>query len=505
MTITPRPYQAESVYTLIPNAFRAGHISVIRYAPMRSGKSIEQALMAQMAFEKGKRVVMLTHRSKIFKATLQHLGNAGVPCVEFTAGKKMPPGDWKVMLAMERSLWNVIRKSPDSILQPDLMLVDEIHLKNFCKIIDFFKSRNTKIFIVAFSGTPIGKHLHKYFSQIIINVDSQDLIASDDLVRCRAFQMQDKEVDKVKKSKGEFDPNELFKHYDKAKRYDGLINEYRDKVDGLKGIVFCCNIEHTVKTYQRFKDAGINAFMVHSGNKDYKMSEQVKEQMINDFESSADGVMINQGILDTGYDHPAMMWVAVDRATTSLQLWLQMASRAATPYPGKTEYVLLDFGMNHDRHGLVHQPRTWSLDPPKKKKKDEAAPVRECPKCGAMLFASVMICEFCQYEFPIPTEELREGIMCEVGTAIPLGMKGKIISDLSIDQLISLQQTKKISSPGIWRIIRTNHSDALSDKNPKNWISDYAKKKGYSCGWVFRQKKDMQEKAKIGYTNRIIN
>ena len=134
--------------------------------------------------------------------------------MEFTEGKKMPPGDWKVMLAMERSLWNVIRKSPDSILQPDLMLVDEIHLKNFCKIIDFFKSRNTKIFIVAFSGTPIGKHLHKYFSQIIINVDSQDLIASDDLVRCRAFQMQDQEVDKVKKSKGEFDPNESFKHYD---------------------------------------------------------------------------------------------------------------------------------------------------------------------------------------------------------------------------------------------------------------------------------------------------
>src|SRR3989304_800548 len=141
MNIPPRPYQPDSVYKLIPYSFRSGHTSIIRYAPMRSGKSIEQALMAKGAFEKGKRVILLTHRSKIFSSTLKHFGNAGIPCVDFTAGKKMPSGDWKVMLAMERTLWNVIRRNPDSILQPNLLLVDEIHLNNFSKIMDFFLNR----------------------------------------------------------------------------------------------------------------------------------------------------------------------------------------------------------------------------------------------------------------------------------------------------------------------------------------------------------------------------
>lgn len=461
---------------------------------MRSGKSIEQALMAKLSYEKGKRVVLLTHRSKIFSSTLKHLSNAGIPCVDFTAGKKMPMGDWKIMLAMERTLWNVIRKAPDSILQPDLLLIDEIHLKNFSKIIDFFKSRS-KVFIVAFSGTPKGEHLHKYFTDIIYNVDSADLIASGDLVRCRAYQAQDDEIDSVKKDKGEFDIRELFKHYDKPQRYSGLIKAYNEKVKGQKGIVFCCNIEHTVKTYQAFKDAGVNSFMVHSGNATYKMSEQEKDFMIREFESSKDGVIINQGILDTGWDCPSLMWVAVDRATTSLNLWLQMASRGATPYTGKHEYVLLDMGMNHNRHGLVHQKREWNLLPPKKRGAVQAAPCRTCPQCSAMLFASSMKCEFCGHIFERPETELKNGVMVLFETNTPVSVKGKRISELSIPELIACQQTKKITSHGIWRIARTNG---------KEFLREYAKQKKYTQAWLWRQEQEMKEAGKIGYRDAVL-
>lgn len=489
--ITPRPYQSESVYELIPEAFRAGHTSVIRYAPMRSGKSIEQALMTQRAYEKGSRIVLLTHRSKIFRSTLKHLGNAGVPCVDFSAGSKMPAGDWRVMLAMERTLWNVIRKAPDTILQPNLILVDEIHLNNFTKIIDFFKSRG-QVFIVAFSGTPKGKHLYKYFTKIIVNVDSMDLILTGDLVPCKAYQAQDDDIDKVKKDKGEFDSSELFKHYDKPRRYDGLIKEYNDKVKGLKGIVFCVNIEHTVKTYEAFKAAGVNAFMCHSGNKNYPMTEKESDAMITAFESSIDGVMINQGKLDTGYDHPPMKWVAVDRATTSLQLWLQMASRAATPHPGKNQYILLDFGMNHTRHGLIHQPRKWELKE-HIKGKDQAAPVKTCGGCGAMLFASIMKCEFCGFEFVRPETELKEGVMVLYETNTPVSARGKKISELTISDLIECQKTKKISSFGVWRIVKFRGNDS---------IYEYQKKIGYSQGWAFKHVKDLQEKGKDAFRHR---
>jgi hypothetical protein len=488
---------------------------------MRSGKSIEQALMAKGAYEKGKRVVLLTHRSKIFRSTLRHLSNAGIPCVDFTAGSHMPAGDWKVMLAMERTLWNVIRKSKkdstggekfyngvnnngydladNTILQPNILLIDEIHLNNFSKIIDYFLERanqlNQKLFIVAFSGTPQGKHLHKYFTEIIYNVDSADLIASGDLVKCRAYQAQDDEIDLVKKDKGEFDSKEMFRHYDKPKRYAGLLKAYNEKVKGLKGICFCCNIEHTVKTYQAFKDAGVNSFMVHSGNDTYKMSEQEKEFMIREFESSHDGVMFNQGILDTGYDHPPMRWVAVDRATTSLNLWLQMASRGATPYPNKTEYILLDMGMNHTRHGLVHQPRTWSLIEKKRNKKLQPAPVKLCPTCSAMLPARTMLCEFCGHIFERPTTELKDGVMVEYGGITPISVKGKRLSQLTPSELIECQTTGKITSHATWRIARSKGED---------FLTAYAKAKGYSNGWLWRHKNEMKDVTKIGFKDKIL-
>lgn len=506
--ITPRHYQADSVYKLIPEAFREGHTSVIRYAPMRSGKSIEQSLMALKAYEKGNRVILLTHRSKIFTSTLKHIGNAGVPCVDFTAGSKVPLGDWKCMLAMERSLWNAITRDPDSLLQPNILIIDEVHLKNFIKIIDFFnaraKERGVKLFVVGFSGTPKGKHLFKYFSKIIINVDSEDLIASKDLVPCKAYQMQDEDVDKIKKEKGEFSTKEMFKHYDKPKRYEGLIKEYNDKVKGLKGIVFCVDIEHTVKTYEAFKAAGVNAFMCHSGNKLYPMKEAESDRMIEAFEASSDGVMINQGKLDTGYDHPPMQWVAVDRATTSLQLWLQMASRAATPYPGKDRYVLLDFGMNHSRHGLVHQPRKWELKDPKKESKQQAAPVRICEGCSAMLYASARVCTFCGLELPKLSHIILNGVMVDVDTLTPLGITGKKISELTIKELSDCQKSGRLKATYVWRVLRTKEKKAIEAGLPDKFLSPYADIMDYSFGWVANHLHQMDEDGLTGYQDYVI-
>lgn len=483
-----RPYQSEQS-NLLRASFRMGHRKIILCSPTGSGKSLVMSDMTQKAYEKGSRVILLTHRMELFKSTLAHLGESGIPCIEITAGKKMPVGDWRVALCMEKTLWNIIRKNPDSILQPDLIIADEIHFQNFSKIIDHFSDAR----LIGFSATPSGKHIHKIYTDIIQNIDIPELIAQWYLVPCKAYQMQDN-FDDVKISKGEFEDKALFQHFNRAKLYDGLIDEFKKHVSGKKTMVFCCNVEHTEKTAMTFSKAGFeHVFMVHS-----KMSNQLRTNQINGFQSHPDGIMVNCGILTTGYDHPPVQCIVVYRATTSLPLWLQMQGRGSRIHPGKNNFTVLDFGQNHNRHGLWNQPRTWSLDPPKKRNKTQAAPVRECPQCSAMLFATVRLCEFCGYEFPIPTSELREGVMCEVNTSIPLGLKGKAIRDLNIDQLISLQKTKKISAPGIWRIIRTNESEQ------GGWVDAYAQKMGYSIGWAWRQKKDIKDRAKVGYTNKII-
>lgn len=479
-------YQVPAVYELIPNSFRRGNKRIIRCAPTGSGKSLEMSEMTRLAYNKGSRVLLLTHRKELFKSTLAHLGSSQIPCAELMAGSKMPIGDFKVLLAMEKTLWNVIRKDPNSIPEINLIIVDEGHFNNFTKIINYFE----KSFVITFTATPQGKHIHKLYTDIIDNVGIPELIQQGYLTPCKPYMMKDPDgFDKIKIKGEDFDNKELFAHFDKSNRYKGVLEEYFRLVNGLKGIIFCVNVAHSIKTHETFLEAGVGSFICHSN-----MSEDERDRNIREFEKSVDGVMINCGILTTGYSHDPIMFVFIDRATVSLPLWLQMQGRGSRKYPGKDFFVVADFGENHTRLGLWNQPRTWDIKEPKKKKKQQAAPVKNCPSCGAIVFATTRLCEFCGFNFPKPTFELREGIMCEVGTDIPLGLTGKKVSECTIDELMSLQQTGKMKASYLWRVIRTRGEEDLNE---------YAKKKQYKYGWLMNQISEI-DLGNIGFRDYII-
>ena len=487
-----KSYQIPAIYELIPNSFRKGHKRIIRTAPTGSGKGLEMAELTRLTYEKGNRVLLLTHRKEILKDVLAHIGKQNIPIVDLRAGGKMPQGDWRCMMAMEKTLWNVIRKNPTSILRPDLLIVDEGHFNHFTKIINHFSDS----FVITFTATPTGKHIPKIYTDIIDNIGIPELIEQGFLTPCKPYMMKDPDgFDDVKIKGGEFEDKSLFNHFNKANRYKGVLDEYFRKVKGQKGIVFCCNVEHTINTWQTFRDASVNAFLCHSNSPKHKMPDSERDYNIREFESSQDGVMVNCGILTTGYSHDPIMFGIIDRATTSLSLWLQMQGRCSRIYPGKKYFTILDFGDNHTRLGLWNQKREWSLKEKKKRDKLGAAAVKSCPSCGAMLAASVRRCEYCGFEFPKPASELREGVLCEVDTLIPLGCKGKRIAELSVSELIACQTTKKISSFAAYRIARTNG---------EQFLTEYCKEKKYSNGFLWRQRQLMQDKKEIGYWDKIL-
>ncbi len=489
--ISLRPYQTESVYTLIPNSFRAGHKRIIRTAPTGSGKSLEMSELTRLTYNKGNRTILLTHRRELFKSTLAHLNKSGIPVAELDAKKDLPVGDWRVLLAMSRTLLNRIKKNPNIIPKVGLIIIDEGHINEFSSILPFFPDA----FVVTFTASPQGKHIYKLYTDIVDNIGIPELIAQGFLTPCKPYMMKDPEgFDNVKRKGSEFDEKDLFRFYDKASRYKGVIDEYFRLVNGLKGMVFCVNVDHTIKTFEAFKEAGINTYMCHS-----KQSEKERIAQVEAFESSLDGVMINCGILTTGYSHDPIMFIFIDRATTSTALWLQMQGRGSRLHPGKECFIVGDFGDNHTRLGLWNQPRTWTLKEPKKKK-EQAAPVKTCPQCSAMVYASARLCPHCGNEFPAPTFELREGIMCEVGTNIPLGVTGKKLSELSIEELISCTQSERIKPTYAWRILRTREKEGGVDL-----LTDYAKKMGYSNGWLWHQRSKMDDETQIGFKDLTIH
>jgi hypothetical protein len=86
-----------------------------------------------------------------------------------------------------------------------------------------------------------------------------------------------------------------------------------------------------------------------------------------------------------------------------------MCGRGARPHPVKLAFTIIDLGANCLTHGSWASPRNWEdIFHNPKKPGAGVAPVKECPKCAALLHTSKMKCDAqhlgmlfpCGYEFP---------------------------------------------------------------------------------------------------------
>lgn len=468
-----RPYQTDSIDQLRAS-FKRNKRTVL-CLPTGAGKTVVFSEMVRMAAEKGTITLVLTDRIELFEQTLKSMARAGVRVQRLEAkGNRTFDTRAVVTVGMVETVKRRWRKGIMDGYAPQLIITDEAHKATFNSIYEAF----TESRVIGATATPQGKHFYKYFTDMVQNIDIPELIEKGYLMPCRPFQMQD-DLSDLDTRGGEYTDDSLFGHFNKQQLYDGVIDEWKKRANGKKTIVFNVNIAHTVRMTEAFNAAGIRSECVTSHT-----PKDERERILSAFKAGLFPVLNNCGILTTGYDEPSIECVVMNRATKSLPLWLQCCGRGSRPCPeiGKEEFVVLDFGMNHDQHGLWAEPRKWAIKPPRKKKELDVAPVKECPQCQSMVFASARTCRHCGYIFPFEGKELAQGVMVEVGPKVPSQLTGRRVGDLSIPELLELEKSKAYKSTFIWRIIRSRG---------KSEIEAYARAKGYSQGWVYRQQKDM--------------
>ena len=460
-----RPYQIESVNAVRGN-FAQGHKRVVLCLPTGAGKTVVFSEIARMTVERGHKVLVLTDRTELFEQTIRSVGKHSIPIQHIAPHIKRVSDIAPCYVGMVETLKRRAGKSV--FIKPDLIIIDEAHKGNFNAIFELYPDA----YYIGATATPIGKHFHKLYTSIVESVTIKDLIAEGYLAPCYPFQMQD-DLSDLNTVAGEFTDESQFNHYNKSKLYEGVIETWREKANGLKTIVFNVNIEHSEKMTEQFNAAGIISHSITS-----KTDPNERKFILSAFKRGEFPVLNNCGILTTGYDEPSIECVIMNRATMSLPLWLQCCGRGSRIYPGKRGFVLLDFGLNHDRHGLWMSDRTWSLEPPKKRKKADAAPIKICKICSAVIAASARSCEFCNAEMPVKEKQLSTGVLVAVDN---IEFKGKRVSELSIEQLARLNAFK---STYIWRVIRSRGTDA---------IKEFARIKGYKKGWVYNQNQKIKD------------
>jgi len=161
-----------------------------------------------------------------------------------------------------------------------------------------------------------------------------------------------------------------------------------------KWLVFAIDIEHAEHVTKAFIERDVKACVIHS-----KMAAD-RDEAVRDLKSGVYRAVVNVGVLTMGLDVPDIDMIAVLRPTQSPMLHVQMIGRGLRVAPSKTHCLVLDFAGNTARLGPINDVIV------KKKRKGIGtgeAPVKECPKCQALLHPTVKVCDVCGHEFKFKT------------------------------------------------------------------------------------------------------
>ena len=93
-----------------------------------------------------------------------------------------------------------------------------------------------------------------------------------------------------------------------------------------------------------------------------------RERILEDFKAGRVRVVVNVGVLTTGFDYPELDTIIMARPTKSLGLWYQIVGRAIRPSPRKERGWVVDLCGNLNRFGKVQdlmlvepKPNMWHV------------------------------------------------------------------------------------------------------------------------------------------------
>lgn len=553
--ITLRPYQQQGI-TEIQKAMRTGHRHIIYQLPTGGGKTVVFSYIVSEMKKTKKRALIITDRTELLNETGGTLSEFGLTPFLITAGQVAPPPSYyQVYVAMAQTLRNRINPTRYKddwakwFKSFDLVIIDECHKQEFNPFfsddVDSRSNCSANVFngayILGFTATPErrGKQrqLAADYTTIVSGPTTLELISLGYLVEDRYYSVKGADIDGVRLDTKEEDFNtcEIYRRFNKPELYAGVVEQWMTHTPNTTTLVFCVNIQHTIRTCEEFNNARIKAkFVVSDVAKPTLPDNATAAQLVRYEEKMAEYqiwldafskwsgkrgdiveqwkrgdffVLINAGILTTGFNFRPIQTVVINRATISANLWLQMIGRGSRPSDGKDFFNILDFGQHAVRLGYYRDKRQLSLihETPKG---GGAPAVKECGKtkrhgvkpdalgrtidknkrigCGAYIPASVMICPFCGYLYDTERELATTELQLHDYSIAP--NSGAVIASSKmnddIQNIVSTAEARGYKSGWI-------HAQ-IAFKLGYAGLSAYAEIQKYSTGWAWRMKKQFR-------------
>jgi DNA repair protein RadD len=397
-----REYQEESV-SLIEDKFKKSIKIILLVLVGGAGKTTIASFMIHKAKQKGTPVLFIAHRKELIKQCHKRLLDFGIDSGIIMSGE--PENMLKtVQVASIQTLQN--RMLPPA----KLIIVDEAHRSigpQYLKILRKYEEQGA--FIIGLTGTPFRTNkresLDVFYQDFVSNISCSMLIEKEYIVPVKVYASGKISSKGMKTRGGDFREDELMKAFDTENVYINLISNYEKHKQGNKTIVFCCSVQHSIRTTEEFLNRGYKALHV-----DGNTPPEERDEIIRKFREGEIDILCNYGILAEGFDVPDTNNIILNLATKSRIKYLQACWRGSRPNKatGKTNYIVIDMADNCERFGFPDEDIEVSLEAEDKTESNGVAPVKLCPCCSYMNHASVKSCADCSTEFTKTKKEIQE-------------------------------------------------------------------------------------------------
>lgn len=304
-----------------------------------------------------------------------------------------------------------VHKKADLFGEVGIVIVDECHLLSpndqtiYKKFINQLKEKNPFLKIIGFTATPYRLDSgcmvfskNALFDDFCYRIKAGELIKKGYLSKITSYPtITEIDTSGVKKIKGEFAEGELQEVMVEA------MSKYMPEViaageDRQSWLIFAAGLRHCELVKNWLSGEGIDCEVITGST-----PQDERDEILRRFKDRGLQCLINNAVLTTGTDLPCIDMIVLLRATMSAGLYVQMVGRGMRLYEGKKDCLLLDFGGNASRFGLIDDIQATKKGDGNGK---DEAPSKECPECEAQVHAARKGCPECGYEFPPPEKKI---------------------------------------------------------------------------------------------------
>src|SRR5271157_841830 len=351
----------------------------------------------------------------------------------------------------------------------DIVIVDECHLisrKESTRYQRFFKDlkiANPSLTTVGMTATPfrldsglLTEGNDRLFDGIAHCTELKTLIKDGYLLPVVSKGgSQQINLENVHVQAGEYNSSELAHAADDPLLVKLAVEEIVEYGQDRKSwLVYAAGVTHAEHIVSQLEERGVGCELLTGKTKLEKRNDMIKR-----FREGKLRCIVNIGVLTTGFNAPCTDLIALLFSTLSTGKYVQVVGRGTRLCPGKSDCLVLDYGGNVMKHGVLDE-----VDPVKRKNifcvEKRAPPMKACGKCGIIVHARTRICPTCGYEFPT---EVPHGCVAYEGAMLASQQPEKII-DVVGDPWYNLHK-----KPGKTTSLKITYADRM-DREHCIWL-----------------------------------